>query len=71
MTISAAARARRNADEKSRIISPLFTAETRIAVSAHEDTPNMNTIGIAVIHPGLRFRTSQMVAVSSVSDARS
>ena len=53
------------------MISPLLTAETRMAESAHEDTPNMNTIGIAVIQPGLRLRTSQMVAVSKVSDASS
>ena len=71
MATKATAKASRKPDATSRMISPLLTAETRMAESAHEDTPNMNTIGIAVIKPGLRLRTSQMVAVSKVSDASS
>ena len=64
--MSAAARARRNADEKSRIISPLFTAETRIAVSAHEETPNMITAIPMVFMFGVSSWALTAILISAV-----
>ena len=50
------ASASRNADAPNRTHCPDEKAETSIDESAHDETPNMNAIGTAVIQHGFLLR---------------
>ena len=67
--MSATATRMRKADAPARVQTPPLHDFTRIAESAHDETPNISTIGTAVIQHGFLLRANHKVAVSRVSDA--